>query len=100
MIQTHWHIDLLSGKIHADPTRATETAADAAEIIRDMCLDGFPDGLVVDHDPKFTSDVFRASAKGMGSSLIVGLAYHKNANAKVERANSVIGDTLRAARLR
>jgi hypothetical protein len=41
-----------------------------------MCLrscGGFPDVLVVvDHDPKFTSDVFRAFAKGMGSSLIVG----------------------------
>jgi hypothetical protein len=32
----------------------------------------------------------------MGSCLIVGSAYHKNANAKVERANSVIGDTQRA----
>ncbi len=27
--------------------------------------------------------------------LIAGSAYHKNPNAKVERANSVIGDTLR-----
>ena len=77
----------------------TATAADAADIIRDMCLrsgDGFPDVLVVDHDPKFTSDVFRAFVKGMGSCLIVGSAYHKNTNAKVERANGVIGDTLRA----
>jgi hypothetical protein len=32
----------------------------------------------------------------MGSRLIVGSAYHKNTNAKVERANGVIGDTLRA----
>jgi hypothetical protein len=75
MIQNH--VDLLSGKVHAVPTRATATAADAADIIRDMCLrsgDGFPDVLVVDHDPKFTSDVFRAFVKGMGSCLIVGSA--------------------------
>ena len=32
----------------------------------------------------------------MGSCLIVGSAYHKNTNAKVEWANGVIGDTLRA----
>ena len=32
----------------------------------------------------------------MGSCLIVGSAYHKNTNAKVERANGVISDTLRA----
>ena len=97
MIQNH--VDLLSGKVHAVPTRATATASDAADIIRDMCLrsgNGFPDVLVVDHDPKFTSDVFRAFVKGMGSCLIVGSAYHKNTNAKVERANGVIGDTLRA----
>jgi hypothetical protein len=38
------HADLLSGKAYAVPTRATATAADAAEIIRDLCLrsgDGF-----------------------------------------------------------
>ena len=97
MIQNH--VDLLSGKVHAVATRATATAADAAVIIRDMCLRsgaGFPDVLVVDHDPKFTSDVFRAFVKSMGSCLIVGSAYHKNTNAKVERANGVISDTLRA----
>ncbi len=81
------------------PTRVTATAADAAEIIRDLCLragSGFPDVLVVDHDPEFMSNVFWAFAKGMGSCLIVGSAYHKNTNAKVERAIGVIGDTLRA----
>ena len=36
MIQNH--VDLLSGKVHAVPTRATATAVDAAGIIRDMCL--------------------------------------------------------------
>ena len=97
MIQNH--VDLLSGKVHAVPTRSTATAADAATIIRDMCLrsgDGFPDVLVVDHDSKFTSEVFRAFVKSIGSCLIVGSAYHKNTNAKVERANGVISDTLRA----
>jgi hypothetical protein len=96
MIQNH--VDLLSGKVHAVPTWATVTAADsdAAEIICDMCLrsgGGFPDVLVVDHNSKLTSAVFRAFAKGMGSCLIVGLAYHKNTNAKVEQANGIISDT-------
>jgi hypothetical protein len=96
MIQNH--VDLLSGKVHAVPTRAA-TAAEAAESIRCMCLrsgDGFPDVLVVDHDPKFTSEVFRAFVKSMGLCPVVGSAYRKNTNAKVERANSVIGDALRA----
>ena len=63
MIQNH--VDLLSGKVHAVPTRSTATAADAAAIIRDLCLrsgDGFPDVLVVVHYSKFTSEVFQASA--------------------------------------
>ena len=72
MIQNH--VDLLSGKVHAVPTRSTATATDAAHILRDMCLrsgDGFPDVLVVDHDSKFTSEVFRAFVTGWGSCLIV-----------------------------
>jgi hypothetical protein len=36
MIQNH--INLLSGKVHAVPTRSTATAADAAAIIRYLCL--------------------------------------------------------------
>ena len=42
------------------------------------------------------SAVFQAFVKSTGSSLIVGSACHKNTNAKVELANGVIGDTLRA----
>jgi hypothetical protein len=52
MIQNH--VYLLLGKVHAVPTRATVTAADAAEIICCMCLrsgDGFSDVLVADNDP-------------------------------------------------
>ena len=62
-----------------------------------MCLRsaaGFPDALVVDHDAKFTSEVFRAFVKSMGSCLIVGSAYRKNTIAKVERVKGSISDTL------
>ncbi len=48
--------------------------------------------LVVDHDPKFTSQMFQAFVKSMGSCLIVGSAYHKNTNTTVEWANGVISD--------
>ncbi len=51
---------------------------------------------VVDHNSKFISEVYCAFVKGWGSCLIVGSAYHKNTNAKVERAISVISDSLRA----
>jgi transposase InsO family protein len=60
--------------------------------------DGVPDAprLVVDHDPKFTSNIFREFNRRLGSSLIVGSAYHKNTNARAERVNGVLGDKLRA----
>ena len=97
--QVQVHVDHFSGKVHAVPTRSTDTAADAARILLEMVLrsgDGVPDALVVDHDPKFTSKLFREFTRRLGSSLLVGSAYHKNTNARVERINGVLGDTLRA----
>ncbi len=52
--------------------------------------------MVVDHDPKFMSNLFREFIRRIGSSLIAGSACHKNTNAKTERVNGVLGDTLRA----
>ena len=78
---------------------------DAARKLLKMVLrsgDGVPDAIVVDHDPKFTSKVFREFTRSLGSSLLLGSAYHrdKNTNARVERVNGVLGDTLRASRVR
>jgi hypothetical protein len=97
--QVQVHVDYLSGKVHAVPTGSTDTAEDAAQIILDMALrsgDGVPDILVVDHEPKFTSALFRGFTRRISSSLLVGSAYHKNTNARAERVNGVLGDTLRA----
>ena len=55
-----------------------------------MCLRSGDGLLVVDHDPKFPSDVLHAFAKGMGLCLVVSSAYHKATNATVDRANGVI----------
>ena len=53
----------------------------AAQTLLDHSLqsgDGVPDVLVVDHDPKFSSQLFREFTKAIGSALIMGTAYHKN----------------------
>ena len=75
-------------------------AADAARIVFEMALrsgNGIPDVLVVDYDPKFTSVLmFKELMRRIGSSLLVGSAYHKNTTAKAERVNGMLGDTLRA----
>ena len=93
------HVGYLSGKVYAVPCGSTDTATNAAKHILDMALrsgDGIPDVLVVDHDPKFASNLFREFTRRIGSGLIVGSAFHKNTNAKMERVNGVLGDTLRA----
>ena len=62
--QVQVHVDFLSGKVHAVPTKSTDTAADAAKIILEMALrsgDGIPDVLVVDHDPKSPAPCFESS---------------------------------------
>ena len=74
-------VDLLSGKVQATPSKSTDNAATAAQTILDHSLlsgDGVPDVLVVDHYPKFTSQLFREFTKAIGLALIVGTAYHKN----------------------
>ena len=71
MIQIH--VDQLSGKVHAVPTRSAATATDAAAIVRDMSLRsgaGFSDVLVVGHDANFTSEMFRAFWARASSSAI------------------------------
>ncbi len=48
-------------------------------------------------DPTFTSALFRELTRRIGSSLLVGSAYPNNTKARTaERANGVLGDTLRA----
>ncbi len=91
--QVQAHVDYLSIKAHAVPTKSTDTAADAAQIIFDMVLrsgDGIPDALVVALNPKITSNIFREFNRRLGSK------YHKNTNARAERVNGVLGDTLQA----
>ena len=89
------HVDLQpKHPRHAVPTRcvALDDDEDAAQ-----------DGRCADHS-RYVPAILRrvprrargAFVKSTGSCLVVGSAYHKNTNAKVERTNGVISDTLRA----
>ena len=74
-------VNLLSGKVHAMQSKSTDNAAMAAQTLLDHSLrsgDGVPDVLVVDHYPKFTSQLFSEFTKAIGSALIVGTVFHKN----------------------
>ena len=105
--QVQAHIDHFCGKVHPVPTYATDTAANAARSVLAMGLhsfDGTLDVLVVDHDPKFTSALFKELTRHIGSSLPIGSdsesACHKNTNAKAKRVQGVLDDRLRARGLR
>ena len=85
----HWqvqvHVDHLYCKVHVVPTRETDTVVDAALIILKIWHSSgerIPNVLVVDHDPKFMSALFKAreftlSISSTFSSLLIGSAYHK-----------------------
>ena len=102
--QVQAHVDHLSGKAHAVPTRATDTAAAAlrtrrrSSSRRPSAGDGVPDVLVVDqitvadHEPKLTSTLVKEFTRRIGSSLLIGSAYHKSTNARAERVSGVLGD--------
>ena len=47
-------------------------------------------------NPSSTSALFKEFTRRIGSSLLVGYAYHKNTNAKNKRVNGLLGDTLSA----
>ena len=66
----------------------TDTARDGHQLERRGSL---PDVLVVDHEPKFTSALFKEFKHCTGSSLLIGSPYHKtrNTNAKAKRSTNV-----------
>ena len=92
-------VNLLLGKVHTTLSKLTDNKGTAAHMLLDhslLSVDRVPDMLVVDHDPKFISQLFHEFTKVIGSAMIVGTVYHKNTGSKVERTNGVLGDTLRA----
>ena len=93
-------VNLLSGKVLATQSKSTDNAAAVAQTLLDHSLrsgDGIPNVLVVDHDPKFTSAIFREFTKAIGSALIVGtVCLHLPADLSV-RATIGIQEALRLA---
>ena len=95
--QVEVYVDHLSGKVHAVPIRATHKAADTARIVLEIALRSCDGTRRVQVGCGPRSQVHERAVQGiLGSSLLIGSAYHKNTNAKAERVNGVLGDTLLA----
>ena len=70
--QIQVHVDFLSGKVHAVPTRSTDSAADAAAIILEMALrsrDGIPDTLLSWTTTPSSPATFSGSSRGASAQV-------------------------------
>jgi len=89
----------LSGMVHVQAAKRTDTAKDTARhmlnnIIR---LYGLPRTVVSDRDVRLTGNFWKTFHELLGTTQVVHTAsYTPNANGKVERANQVLGNTLRS----
>jgi hypothetical protein len=54
-----------------------------------------PKEIVLDIDPKFTSNLWKGLFKGFGKKLNLNTSYHLELDGKIERNNRIIEDMLR-----
>ncbi|KAK2448109.1 hypothetical protein QL285_007407 [Trifolium repens] len=91
-------VDRLTKSAHFMPVRTTynvEKLAEVyvAEIVR---LHGVPTSIVSDRDPKFTSHLWKAFQKSLGTKLRHSSAYHPQTDGQTERTIQSLEDLLRA----
>jgi hypothetical protein len=58
-------------------------------------LHGVPKTIVLDRDPKFTSNFWKYLFKGFGTNLNLSTTYHPESDGKTKRTNMIIEDMLR-----
>jgi len=56
---------------------------------------GVPKAIVLEEDPKFTSNFWKGLFKGFGNNLNFSTTYHLDSNGKTEGINQIIEDMLR-----
>jgi hypothetical protein len=54
-----------------------------------------PKEIVLDRDPKFTSNFWKGLFKGFGTNLNLSIPYHLESNGQIERTNIIIKDMLK-----
>jgi hypothetical protein len=90
-------VDRLSKMTHFAPCTKTISAAELAMIFgRDVVrLHGFQKNLVLDRDPRFTSQFFSDLCKLFGTQLRMSTAFHPQTDGQTERMNRTLEDALR-----
>ena len=91
-------IDSLTGMVHLQPCKKTDTAKDTARhfVHNVVRLHGMPVSVVSDRDVRLRAHFWRALQQRLGTELRFTTAHTPNSNGKVERMNMVLGDVLRS----
>lgn len=90
-------VDRLSKMAHFLATRKSLTADETVELLADRLIryHGFPDVLVSDRDPRFTSEVWTQLCKRFDIKRALSSAYHPQSDGQTERLNQTLEQMLR-----
>jgi hypothetical protein len=58
-------------------------------------IHGVPKVIVLDRDPKFTSNFLKGLFKGFGTNLNLSITYHQESDGKTKKTNRIIEDMLK-----
>jgi hypothetical protein len=86
-------VDRLSKMTHFAPCSKSISIVDLATIF--VKLHGFQKSLVLDRDPKFTSQFLTDLCKLFGTKLRMSTAFHPQTDGQTERMNRILEDALR-----
>jgi hypothetical protein len=90
-------VDRFSKMAHFIPTKDSATAQEMGRLFFTHVFKhhGLPKDIVSDRDPKFTSKIWRALWKRMGSKLKMSISFCPQTDGQTERVNLVIQQFLR-----
>jgi hypothetical protein len=82
-------VDKMTKEVHFIPVKTTHKATNIEEIyMREVTrLHGVPKEIVLDRDPKFTSNFWKGLFKGSGTNLNLSTMYHPKSDGQIERTN-------------
>jgi hypothetical protein len=75
-------VDKLTKATHFIPLKTTHKETDVVDIfLKEVaCLHGIPKTIVLDRDPKFTSNFWKGLFKGFGTNINFSTTYHPKFN--------------------
>ena len=91
-------VDRLTRMVLFAPCTKDINAMETARLLRNnvFCNHGLPSSIVSDRDPRFTSNVWTALMKLLGTRLNMSSAFHPQTDGLTERYNRVLEEYLRA----